>query len=776
MGPDSVASKTTRLILDRPKLTLAVSLSLIALALLGITRTRSDFSYRVWFWPDDPELVAFDAFERRFGNDEPTVVAVQSPSGIFDPSTAKLLTELTKELWRAPEVIRVDGISNFNWVHAAGDDIIIERFIPDDEELTPALLQERRRVALAHETLPGYLISPDAKTTLIFLQLKPSFDGSPDFAAHINGIRKILGRYRGKGDHSFYITGGAAISQAFEESTQHDMRSIVPIVVLIILTLLSYMFRSLWGIVLPVLVMAATIALTISLAGWADIPFSSITSIVPQFLMAIATADTVHILVTFFRARAAGADSKGAAQLSLSKNFLPTILTSVSTTIGFLSFSTSKILPISQLGVLAAFGTVMAWAITYFVAGPLLVLVSPKSKAWSNAVDHSTTSPFAEKAARRIHRWRGALIGVFALACAASAILAFDNTVNSDPFKYFAKDYWLSLANAKVEKEVGGVMGPEIILESGRPEGIKDPVFLNKAAAFQDWINSDPIVSKSVSIVDVLKHVNRSLHGGAPQHYSLPANEAMIAQELLLYTMSLPRGMDINDRVTIKNDAIRLTALWTLHDSAGSLTKSEEFKKKARSMGLNATFTGKTLLWSGMNPKVVESGLVSISMACVVISMLLVVAFGSLRLGVLAMIPNVIPLLVGGALLRLMGQPLDVGTVLVGGTCLGIAVDDTIHFLSDFNRLTREGSSRQEAIARVFTHTAPALIVTTIILAAAFGTFAWATFVPNMNFGIMVAAMLSVALVTDLIFLPALLMTLPLGRRDQASGALRRLE
>ena len=298
----------------------------------------------------------------------------------------------------------------------------------------------------------------------------------------------------------------------------------------------------------------------------------------------------------------------------------------------------------------------------------------------------------------------------------------------------------------------------EIVLDSGVEDGFKEPAFLKKVDDFQTWLDTLPFVTSSTSIVDILKAMNQSLNEDRAEAYRLPNTKNGIAQQFLLYTMSVPQGMDVNDRVTVKNDAIRMTSAWDIHDSATVINAIDEVEAKARSLGLNAHITGKAQLWQRMNPYVVNTFVTSLSIAIVTMSLLMVVVFRSVKLGLLAMLPNTLPLIFGAALLVLIGQDLDMGAVIAFSFCLGIAVDDTVHFMSNYARMTREGKAAHESIAQIFTHTAPALLTTTIILVLAFGAFMFASFLPNRNFGLFVAVILSLALIADLTLLPALLM------------------
>ncbi len=751
-----IAEKLVTFVRNHSWLSILLGLGFVGALVPGLSRITADFTHRGFFHADDPLLLAFDKFERQFGNDDSVVVAVHSPSGIFDKDSITLLSELTEEMWKVPEVIRVDSLTNYNWVHADEDELIVEPLIPDDRPVTEAILKHRKSVAMNHETLPDYLISKDARTALIFAPVKPGLEVAPDAPLIVGAVRKLVQKLK-RTDHAFYISGGPAITLAFREASQQDFQKLIPAVLGVTILLLIGLLRSFFGVVLSLLVVFCSVIGAMGVSGWIGIQFNNITFILPQILIAIGVADAVHVLVVFRRAHARGLERKDAAEYSLRKNFLPTLITSITTTLGFWTFSTADLKPLSGLGILAGLGTLLAWLLTYFLLGGLLfVLPSRRPKPVSENNDPS------EKRASRFSaflvRARTPIMVGFGLCVVAAAFVSTKNTVNSDPFKYFQTGFWARTANEFIEAEVGGARGVELVIDSGSEEGIKDPAFLKKVDAFQTWLDAIPGVTRSLSIVDILKQTNRSLHQDRQEAYRLPDNKELIGQELFLYTMSLPQGMNINDRVTIKNDALRVTVLWTIASSKEVTKTIERIEAKGQQMGLQVSATGKNRLYQSMNGYVVRSFVVSITAAVVLISLVLMMFFRSWKLGLLAMLPNTIPLVIGGGVLWLIKKPMDIGVVLVMSVCLGIAVDDTIHILSNFGRLLSQGRDRKEAVTEVLAHTSPALIVTSVVLVTSFGTFAFATFTPNLYLGVMVAIILSVALVTDLTFLPALLL------------------
>ncbi|MEE2756954.1 MAG: MMPL family transporter [Myxococcota bacterium] len=765
----TIKQRIINLIINRPFLSLLLGLGVFFGCAFGAKTLAPDFSYRVWFNEGDPLIVEFDTFERRFGNDDRAVVIIHSPSGIFDKDSAQLLIEMTEKAWQLPYSMRVDSLANFNWVHADGDELLIEPIFPDDVELTDRFLSARRKVVLAHETLPNYMISKDGTAALMYITIKPTFGGSPDYEGFLVGVDNAdgsrrkglrdLAREMTRGDHKIMITGGPAINHSFKEAAEADISTIFPVVFGLTLLFLLIMFRRPSGVLFPIVVIGTSVAAAMGIGGWLGYSINNMTSIVPQILVAIAVADAVHILVSYFRAIKKGANRKVSARYSLEKNYVPTLLTSVSTAIGFFSFSQAAVVPIGQLGTMAGLGTLLAWYFTYFVLGPLLVLVPIKAgDADQTTVDLQSITPFALQQTDRLLGVRRVILGIFALIAVGTVYLASQTKVNSDPFEYFRDDSDMNIATKFLEEKVGGATTVELVVDSGKSEGFKDPEFLRKVEAFQNWLEEEPYVTSNNSLVDILKAMNRSLHAEKQSFYKLPESRNAIAQQFELYRMSLPQGMDVNDRVSVKNDAIRITSAWNIHDSATVLAKIDLIEEKLSSMGLAGHVTGKFQLWQRMNPYVVKTFVTSISIAVVLMSILMIVVFRSFKLGLLAMLPNVFPLLLGAALIKSIGHDLDMGTVLSFSFCLGIAVDDTVHFMSDYARLTREGRTPREAIAGIFTHTVPALMITTIVLVVGFGAFMFAIFLPNQAFGLFVAVILSLALLTDLTLLPALLM------------------
>jgi predicted RND superfamily exporter protein len=746
--------------------------SLIALGLISqAPKLKSDFSYRIWFMKDDPLLKKFDAFERQFGNDENVAIVIHSPNGIFDKESVEIIQKITEKMWLAPDVIRVDSLSNHNYTQTQGDEIFVDPFLPEGEDLNPEYLEIKKQQALNDEIMPKYLVSENAKTAMIYAKMKPALEKIPMYKDTVDYARSVLAEVN-DGEHEFHVTGSASINVTFQEVSEEDLKVMMPILILLVILFLSYSFRGIGGVIYSFLIIGVSIMATFGFAVTQGYTFNVMISSVPTTLIAICIADVIHVLMSYFIYLKQGYDTDNALTATLNKNLTPTLLTSVTTSIGFFSLAPTKIVPVANMGVMDGFGTLMAWFFTIFLVLPLLKFFPLKNvKVWEHrkGKGEDYIHPKALAFTLWIQRFRKQVIAVSLILVAGSVYLALKSDVNSDPYNFFTEEVALKIANDTMERELGGSMGAELAVDSGVEDGVKDPEFLRKLEKLQNWLLEHGYIKKVVSVLDIIKGMNRSLNGGKEEFYSIADSKNVIAQQLFLYTMSLPQGMDINNRITLDNRMTRMTIMQDIHDSKTVLAEFEKWENYAQSIGLKAHVTGKLPLYQKMNGYIVNTYFTSISMALFLVSLIMVFVFRSFKLGMISMIPNTVPLIIGAAIMYLLGKDIDMGTVVITAVCLGIAVDDTIHFLANYKKHIANGDTVVDAIAKVLTYTGPALILTTIILVCGFGTFMFATFIPNVNFGVMTAVILTGALVTDFTLLPAIL--LPNAESDDKSKA-----
>tara|TARA_R110002072_G_scaffold534_8_gene4294 strand:+ start:45699 stop:48002 length:2304 start_codon:yes stop_codon:yes gene_type:complete len=755
-----IVSRFVDFVIMKPKLSLLLSFIIIFAFLPGLGSFQEKYDVRIWFRDSDPLIQRLDEFEKKFGNDESLIVALKNEDGIFNPKSLSLIYNLTEELWQIPQVLRVETLANYNYSYAEDDDIIIEPFI-DSDKLSIEEAIQKKEIALKHEVMPGYLVSKDGKSAMLFARLVTTVNDSPNYEVIITKIREILEKYKDD-EHEFHVVGEAAVNDAFREVANNDGAKILPFLFLLIVVYLLFIFRSFAIMSLPLVITMFTVGMSLGLCFYIGFYFNNILAILPAILISISIADSVHILVTYFQFKGEGIDNKKAAYDSIHKNFIPTLMTSVSTMIGFLGLTMTELMPIRQLGILAGFGCFMAWIVSIFFMGPLLSLIDFKTPKhfMIKTKERVIARPWAYTFTHFINRNKNFILILFFILGTTGVYLSSKNNVNSNPFDYFTDDQDISIANEFIKENFGGSSGPEILISSGKVDGIKDPAFLKKVEKLKNWLNEQNYVNKTIDIIDIIKDTNRSLHEGRQEFYTLPDTQKEVAQELFMYTLGLPQGMDLNNRMSLDYEMMRMSVLWSIYDTRGWLSGVKLILEKAKGFGLDAEVTGKFYLFQRMMDYIVFTFFKSVTLALFLVAILMMIVFKSIRIGLLSLIPNILPLILGGTIMYLTKIDLNIGSALVASVCLGIAVDDTIHFLANYIRLKEEGYNEVDTIASIFTYTGSALIVTTIILASGFGLYMFGNFIPNINFGLLCAVVLTMALIIDLVFLPALLLKL----------------
>jgi predicted RND superfamily exporter protein len=334
------------------------------------------------------------------------------------------------------------------------------------------------------------------------------------------------------------------------------------------------------------------------------------------------------------------------------------------------------------------------------------------------------------------------------------------NKINTDPITFFKEGTQIRKATDFIISKVGAVTGPEIIIHSGYREGVLEPEFLKKVDSFGAWLKENKYTDRTISIVDLGKEIYKKLNNDDPKFYKIPDSKKELIDLIFDNRDALKGTMNLNSRVSNDFESIRFSLLWSLTETRSSLDRLDIITKKAKEMGLSMNITGKNALYLKMNDHVVNTFFTSIGAAIISISILMVILFKSFKFGFIAMLPNLVPLSFIMGIMTVSGIYIDIGTALVCSVCLGIAVDDTIHFMINYYRERKKGLSIEDSLESVLNHTGKALMVTSFILVIGFGFFMLSQFIPNIKFGFLCSLTLLIALVTDFVLLPAVILKL----------------
>jgi predicted RND superfamily exporter protein len=737
-----------------------VLITLITTLALALGGQKLEFKsdYRVYFDDDNAEFAAFESMQRIYTKSDNVALVVASDDSIFTHEHLAAIHWLTEQGWQTPYSTRVDSITNFQHTFADGDDLIVEDLLLETELLSDEKISTIRDVATNEPLLKTRLVSDDEKATIVNITVQlPGVDRTKEQPEVTDYIEQLALDFKERfPDLTLHLSGIIMMNDAFVKASDGDMHTLIPMMFLIVVVFVYLFLRSWAGTVATLLVIVTAILCTMGLVGWNGGYLTSPTAGVPIIIMTLAIADSVHILVTYFQERPLHTTKRLALLSSLRINGLPVFLTSLTTAIGFLSLNFSDSPPFRQLGNYVATGVVFAYLFSMAFLPALLMLLPhkvPKPRQqtgqWMQRLSHSLV-----RHAKRY--FSGSLVVVVAL-CALIPL----NTLDDRFVAYFGKELPFRQASDFMEEHMTGLASIEISVDTQTADGINDPDFLKTLEAFNQWAISQTGVKHINSVLDTLRRLNQNMHADDPAFYRLPEEREMVAQYLLLYEMSLPFGLDLNNQLNVDKSATRIIL------SLDNLTSTEQMGLEAsinewldtNAPELKVTLASPSLMFSHIGQRNIISMLEGVFWAFVLISVIFGIAQQSLRYAFYSLLPNLLPASAAFGVWALIDGQVGLALSVVAGMTLGIVVDDTIHFLSKYRYARVDKSLKTtEAIHHTFQGVGQALWVTTCVLVAGFLVLAQSSFLINADLGLLTAITLVIALLVDFLFLPALLL------------------
>ena len=709
---------------------------------------------------NNPQLLAFDALEDTFSATNAALIAVAPKGGsVFTREALGAIEELTEAAWRVPWSTRVDSLTNYYHSEAVEDDLNVERLVDDAGSLSDDDLARIERIALSEISVAGRLVSYDGRVAGVAISFALPDENSNAAVDQITDyVRDLLDEVRAvHPDIGYHMTGDVFVNHVMTEAVDDDMRILAPAAFLVIVSVAAILLRSLLGTLSLVLVLIFVIGSTMGVVGWAGLVLNAANSGVPIIIMTMAIADSVHIIETTMSGMRQGLDRHAAIVESLRDNAWPVFLTTATTMIGFLSLNASDSPPFRVLGNLVAFGMFSAFVYSMTLLPALLSVLPLRARP-----GRAGRSAFFDRfgafvvARRTLLLWSMAAVAV-ALVAGIPRIELTDNWL-----QYLDERYEFRRDTDFVVENLTGMENLEYSLNAGREGGITEPDYLRKVDAFAEWYRAQPEVAHVQAFSDIMKRLNKNMHGDDPAFYRLPEEPELAAQYLLLYELSVPFGSDLNNRINITKSATRMTVtMLRLHaEEQRELDVRGQEWLRANAAALATEGTGIALVFAHLNIRNTKSMLWGTVTAMALISFLLIGIFRSVRLGLLSLVPNFIPALMAfGVWGYLYGEVGNAGS-LVTAIAFGTVVDDTIHFMSKYLKARREGLPASEAVRTAFRSVGRALFTTTMILVLGFLVFASSGFVISWMLGLLVALTIGFALICDFLLLPPLLIAI----------------
>ena len=743
---------------------LIVLLTVVVVGAAGLGGKNLQFTtnYRVFFSADNPQLLAFEALENTY-NKSDNIMFVLSPkdSKIFSAKTLEAVRWLTEQAWQLPHSLRVDSLTNFQHTSAEGDDLSVRELVGDSAELSDSRLEEIRHIALNEPALHRILVAAGENVTAVNVTIQlPGIDEVAEVPEVVRAARALAVEFEAQFPFiDSRLAGMVMMNNAFSEASKNDLATLVPLSFLAMLLFLSLFLRGFMGSMATALVIVFSIITAMGLGGWFGLAITPPSSSAPIIILTIAIANCVHILVNFLHELRRGASKNDAMIESLRLNIQPVALASLTTAVGFLTMNFSEVPPFRDLGNLTAMGIMASFIISVTFLPALITLLPFKTHAGKQ--DHD---PLMAAVGDFVVRYRHRLLwGTIALVITLVAFIP-RNELNDIFLHYFDNRVEFRVDADYTNKHLAGNNRFDYTLESGEAGGINNPKFLQDVKAFAEWFEMQPETKHISVITNVLSRLHKNMHGDDERWYTLPEDRDLAAQYLLLYEMSLPYGLDLNNQINVSKSATRMVV--NIEEISSKEIIALE-QRAATWLAANTPHiaakqaTGASLMFSHIGQRNIRSMLFGTTVALILISMILIFALRSLKLGLISLIPNLIPGAMGFGLWGILVGEVGLALSVVTSMTLGIVVDDTVHFLSKYRRARIEmGYTSPDAVRYAFKTVGRALIVTSIVLCVGFFTLSTSSFALNADMGLLTSVVIALALIADFLLLPPLLMKL----------------
>ncbi len=765
----------------------------IGLLVYQIPKITTDTSAEALLRKNDHSLLQYNTFRDQFGRAEMIIIAVKPPK-VFDAAFLAKLKSFHNDLENeVPYIREVTSLINARNTHGKGDVLFVEDLLEGWSERNIDL-DSLKELVLKNPLYQNHLISEDGSLTALVIETESSIsetvseeDISSEFEEDafpaedeskkthyfsekenrevVEAVNRVVDRYQSS-DFVLATSGGPIIVDIFNQATLKDIRFCIVLSLIAVSFFLAILFRRISGIILPMIVINSSMVSTMGLMALCNVPIKITTTVIPGFLLAVGVADSVHILAIFYRSLKQGKSKEDAIVYALRHSGAAIVMTSLTTAAGLLSFSFAELLAIAEIGIFAAAGVIFALFYTIIMLPAIIALVpikkkhSPGTDEKSSFMDRIliTVSDFSTS-----HPIKIIVISlvIFVLSILFTSQLRFSHNV----VNYFPDTMKVKKDLFFIDTKLKGTITLEVVIDTNKENGIYEPDLLNRIEKLTSGIESinnlDIFVGKVFSINDIIKEINQALHGNDVAYYTIPQDRQTIAQELFLFENS---GSDDLERIVDSRfQEVRITIKTPWVDAIICNNFIKDIRKRFNNVLQDKeeiTITGGMALMSRVIMAAIYSMARSYVIAFLAITLMMILFIGDIKIGLISMIPNLLPILIIMGIMGLAKVPLTMNTLLIGSIAMGLVVDDTVHFIYNFQEYYREKQDAYEAIKETLLSTGRALLVTSLVLATGFFVLMFATLNHLVRFGFFTGMAILIALLADFLLAPALMLFL----------------
>jgi len=787
------------LVFDHAKSFLVLMFVLFVLLASGLQYMRLDTSTEGFLHANDPVRVAYNDFKQQFGQDDRILVAVHSDD-LFAPANLKKLESLHNALAdQVPYLAAVDSLITSRVTTGDADSLIVNELF-DPWPTTNEDYAHLKTIALGNPLLTNLLVNEQGSFTNIMLQMQ-AFDhqevdedisiddllslGDTDAleqvpeiplsdsqkAQIIDAVAKVVRDYSTQ-EFTIYVAGSPQVTDSLQTMMADDMVFFVIMVLVTIILFLAILFRRIPGVALPMLTVLMAVTSTMGLMGHLSVPIQTITQIIPSFLLAVGVGAAIHVLAIFFQQYDASGgnaeDKRNAIIYTYKHSGFAIAITSLTTAAGLISFASSDISAVARLGVFASLGVLLLLAYVLLLLPALISILPLKNKPRKGAVvdqDKDFMARVLHVFSRiSVRYYRSILLGTGALTIAGLAAVT-QIEFSHNPLTWLPPENTGRIATEVVDAQMKGSITMEIIIDTGEENGVIQPARLqamDELGKYASTLSGDTyFVGKVVSIADVVKEIHQALNENDSNYYVIADNEKLIAQEVLLFENS--GTDDLEDLVDSQFSIARMTIKVPWVDAVEYVDLLDRVIAKSETLfddQVQVSSTGMIAMLVKTVTSAIISTAASYGIAFVAIAVMMMMMLGSVKLGLISMIPNLLPVIAVLALMWLLDLPLDMYSMLIGAIVIGLAVDDTVHFMHNFKRYLDQHGDTALAIEETLQGAGRAMLVTTIVLCAGFFAYFFSAMSNLMAFGLLTSFAIVVALLADFLVAPALMVWL----------------
>ncbi|MCP4488011.1 MAG: MMPL family transporter [Gammaproteobacteria bacterium] len=755
-----VDSKYIEIVTKKPYLVIVAIFGIAAMLASGAANLKFTSDYKIYFSGDDPNLQAYEKIQNEYAQNE-NILFVVTPkdNNIFTRDSLQAVQKLTESAWQLPFSIRVDSITNYQFARSINDEIVIEQLPGDLTGMTVGKISDFKQRTLAETELLNRLISKNGGTTGINVSINLPGNDVEKTAMLVASARDLVNEIESEyKDIDIYLTGTVVFNNAFPEVSQQDMTVLVSLMYLIVFGVLVWFLRSILATLGILITTILSIAIALGAIGWLGYQLNPATASAPMIILTLAVANGVHLLTTYFSFVEDGADKKEAIPLAVKKNLLPLTITDVTTVTGFLCLNFSDSPPFHDLGNTVAIGIASIYLLTLFLL-PALISILPlrrKDKAkgflW---LDNLGVFVIEKKASLAI------------IILSMGLVLSYCITLNEldDKFvDYFDETIDFRRATDYTVDNLTGIYTIQYSIPADGENQVLDPKYLNSLDKLANWFRKQPATIHVSAATDLVKRLNRSLNNGDESYYTIPTDRRRVAENLLVYEMSLPYGLGLDDRINLVKSETRLTVILQNMSTQELLeleSRAKRWMKKNTPEWSDVIAASPNLMFAHISSQNIKSMLLGNTVALVLISILIIIALRNIKVGSIAILTNLLPAAMAFGLWGILYKEVGLSLSVVTCMTLGIIVDDTVYFLNSYLSYRRKQKHSPElAIRKTFSSVGQALWITSVALIAGFAVLSLSHFKLNSSMAMLTAITIACALVVDFLLLPALILFL----------------